>query len=124
MVQLAIVGEQSFHCYSIGESKTQVDRPLRRAILRVSGYAAIIQQRARHGTSPSDWRQGTGRPRVISTLSLSARARRRFFRSADRRVVDPSAGAEAVRHSSNNLEVSPLHLIAQARDPSLPSTHK
>jgi hypothetical protein len=42
MTSLAIVGEQSFDCYSIGESKTQVDWPLRWAMLQVSGFAAIL----------------------------------------------------------------------------------
>jgi hypothetical protein len=42
MASLAIVGEQSFHCYSTGESKAQVDRALRRAMLQVGGFAAHI----------------------------------------------------------------------------------
>jgi hypothetical protein len=42
MTSLAIVCEQSLHCYSIGESKAQVDRPLRRAMLQFSGFAAIL----------------------------------------------------------------------------------
>jgi len=44
MTSLAIVGEQSFHCYSVDESKEQVDRPrmLSGAMLQVSGFAAIL----------------------------------------------------------------------------------
>ena len=42
----------------------------------------------------------------------SARVRLQFSRSAGRRARAPSMGADAVRRSSNYLEVSPLHLIA------------
>jgi hypothetical protein len=47
-----------------------------------------------------------------SAITISARARQRSYRSADRRAADPNVGAEAVRRSSHNLEVSLPHLIA------------
>ena len=60
----------------------------------------------------------------LSFTVLSARAKRQSSRSAGRRVVDPSAGAGAARHSLKNREASLLWLAVRRQGPSRRSTHK
>jgi len=74
MTSLAIVGEQSFHCYSIDrEQRRQVDRPLRRAMLQVSGFAAIL---------------ASSKGLLDPPISISSRARLRVFGNADHSGAD------------------------------------
>src|ERR1041385_5112188 len=58
--------------------------------------------------------------RATVSERLAAQAKRRFVRSADRFVADPSTDPDAVRHSSKTRGAPSRQLIVEAQDPTRP----